>query len=84
MSRQVDSAADLVVEDRFAIVPEWLLDAEIGDAAVRLYAVLADIGGGDSPSRPPSASLAARPPSPQRVGPLSAHDQPTRGHYSFT
>lgn len=31
---------DLLIEDRFSIVPEWLLDAEISDAAVRLYAVL--------------------------------------------
>lgn len=29
-----------VVADHFAIVPEWLLDADISDAAVRLYAVL--------------------------------------------
>lgn len=50
---------DLVVEDRFAIVPEWLLDADIGDAAVRLYAVLLRYGQ-SSGSRMPSRSTLAR------------------------
>ncbi len=60
MSRQVDSAADLVVEDRFAIVPEWLLDAEIGDAAVRLYAVLLRYGQSSGARMPSWATLARR------------------------
>jgi hypothetical protein len=50
---------DLVVEDRFAIVPEWLLDAEISDAAVRLYAVLLRYGQ-TSGARMPSRSTLAR------------------------
>ena len=54
-----DPAADLVVEDRFAIVPEWLLDADIGDAAVRLYAVLLRYGN-SSGTRMPSRSTLAR------------------------
>ena len=29
---------------RFAIVPEWLLDADVSDCAVRLYAVLLRYG----------------------------------------
>ena len=60
MSRQVDSTADLVVEERFAIVPEWLLDAEIGDAAVRLYAVLLRYGQSSGARMPSRATLARR------------------------
>lgn len=60
MSRQVDSAADLVVEERFSIVPEWLLDAEIGDAAVRLYAVLLRYGQSSGARMPSRATLARR------------------------
>ena len=57
---------ELVVEDRFAIVPEWLLDADISDAAVRLYAVLLRYGqssGARMPSRPllPGACTRSRP-----------------------
>lgn len=44
-----------MVEERFAIVPERLLDAAVSDAAVRLYAVLlrsvADLLGADVTSR---------------------------------
>ena len=54
-----DASPDLVVEDRFAIVPEWLLDADIGDAAVRLYAVLLRYGQ-SSGSRMPSRGTLAR------------------------
>lgn len=54
-----DPSPDLVVEDRFAIVPEWLLDADIGDAAVRLYAVLLRYGN-SSAARMPSRSTLAR------------------------
>ena len=63
MSRQVpsqDASPDLVVEDRFAIVPEWLLDAEIGDAAVRLYAVLLRYGQSSGARMPSRATLARR------------------------
>jgi hypothetical protein len=34
----------LQVEGRFAVVPEWVIDARISDAAVRLYAVLVRYG----------------------------------------
>ena len=51
---------DLVVEDRFAIVPEWLLDADIGDAAVRLYAVLLRYGQSSGSRMPSRATLARR------------------------
>jgi hypothetical protein len=54
-----DDCPELVVEDRFAIVPEWLLDAEISDTAVRLYAVLLRYGQ-SSGARMPSRSTLAR------------------------
>lgn len=63
MSRHVqppDASPDLVVEDRFAIVPEWLLDADIGDAAVRLYAVLLRYGQSSGARMPSRATLARR------------------------
>ncbi len=53
-----DPAPELVIEDRFAIVPEWLLDAEIRDVAVRLYAVLRY--GNSTGARMPSRSTLAR------------------------
>ena len=40
----MNAAGDLVVEERFAIVPEWLIDAEISDAAFRLYSALLRYG----------------------------------------
>jgi hypothetical protein len=55
-----DASPDLVVEDRFAIVPEWLLDAEISDAAVRLYAVLLRYGQSSGSRMPSRATLARR------------------------
>ena len=58
--RSQDTSADLVVEDRFAIVPEWLLDADIGDAAVRLYAVLLRYGQSSGARMPSRATLARR------------------------
>lgn len=51
-------AGSLVVEERFAIVPEWLLDAAVSDAAVRLYAVLLRFGQ-TSGARMPSRRLLA-------------------------
>ena len=55
-----EASPDLVVEDRFAIVPEWLLDADIGDAAVRLYAVLLRYGQSSGSRMPSRATLARR------------------------
>jgi hypothetical protein len=52
--------AQLVVEERFAIVPEWLLDADIGDCAVRLYAVLLRYGNSSGARMPGRATLARR------------------------
>lgn len=55
-------AADgqLVLEERFSIVPEWVLDAEISDAAVRLYAVLLRFGATSGQRMPSRRTLAER------------------------
>jgi hypothetical protein len=55
-----DAEAQLVVEERFAIVPEWLLDADVGDCAVRLYAVLLRYGNSSGARMPGRATLARR------------------------
>ena len=49
----------LVLEQRFAIVPEWVIDAQISDCAFRLYAVLLRYGH-TSGQRMPSRALLAR------------------------
>ena len=51
---------ELVLEDRFSMVPEWLLDADIGDCAVRLYAVLLRYGNTTGARMPARTTLAAR------------------------
>jgi hypothetical protein len=48
------------VEDRFAIVPEWLLDADVSDTAIRLYAVLLRYGQTSGARMPGRATLARR------------------------
>jgi len=53
-------AAELVAEDRFSIVPEWVLDADIGDCALRLYAVLLRYGNTTGARMPARSTLAAR------------------------
>ncbi|MDX6244773.1 MAG: hypothetical protein QOE76_2496 [Frankiales bacterium] len=53
-------AAGPVVEDRFAIVPEWLLDADVSDTAIRLYAVLLRYGQTSGARMPGRATLARR------------------------
>lgn len=56
---ELDDAETLVVENYFAIVPEWVIDAHISDAAFRLYAVLLRYGQ-SSGHRMPSRGLLAR------------------------
>jgi hypothetical protein len=34
----------LVLEQRFAIAPEWVIDVDVSDAAFRLYCVLLQYG----------------------------------------
>lgn len=60
MADRRDTDAQLVVEERFAIVPEWLLDADVGDGAVRLYAVLLRYGNSSGARMPGRATLARR------------------------
>ncbi len=42
------------------MVPEWLLDTDVGDCAVRLYAVLLRYGNATGARTPSRATLAAR------------------------
>src|SRR5665213_4170624 len=56
----VEDQAVLDVEDRFAIVPVWVLDAAISDAAVRLYAVLLRFGQTSGARMPARSTLARR------------------------
>jgi|SRR5450631_1480769 len=62
MSTEVndEDKAVLDVEDRFAIVPEWLLDATVSDAAMRLYAVLLRFGQTSGARMPARSTLARR------------------------
>jgi hypothetical protein len=50
----------LDVEDRFSIAPEWVLDAAISDAAVRLCAVLLRFGQTSGARMPARSTLARR------------------------
>lgn len=51
---------DVSIDGYFAILPEWVIDAEISDRAVRLYAVLRRYANGEMKARPSRAKLAAR------------------------
>jgi hypothetical protein len=55
----LDEPGTLVLEQHFAIVPEWIIDADISDAAYRLYSVLLRYGQ-SSGTRMPSRALLAR------------------------
>jgi len=50
----------LTVEQRFAVVPEWMLDSAVSDTAFRLYAVLARYGNTSGVRMPGRALLARR------------------------
>ncbi len=52
--------ASLVLEQHFAIVPEWIIDAQISDCAYRLYSVLLRFGQTSGQRMPARATLAAR------------------------
>jgi hypothetical protein len=56
---EFEGEGTLVVEAYFAIVPEWVIDADISDAAYRLYSVLLRYGQ-SSGTRMPSRALLAR------------------------
>src|SRR5215218_10545395 len=55
-----DNEDVLVLEQHFAIVPEWVLDADISDAALRLYAVLLRYGQTSGKRMPGRRLLAGR------------------------
>lgn len=59
-ARTPENGGDLVLEQRFAIVPEWVIDAQVSDAAFRLYAVLLRYGQSSGARMPSRAVLAAR------------------------
>jgi hypothetical protein len=68
----------VVEPQRFAIVPEWVLDLDVSDAALRLYALLLRYGGTSGtrmPSEPLPASTQRSPTSPGR----DARNDPTTG-----
>jgi len=52
--------AQLALEQRFAVVPEWMLDSAVSDTAFRLYAVLARYGNTSGVRMPGRALLARR------------------------
>jgi len=61
--RQFDApgvAGSLVLEQRFAVVPEWVIDADVSDCAYRLYSVLLRYGQTSGRRMPARATLAAR------------------------
>lgn len=51
---------EVSVDGYFAILPEWIIDAEISDRAVRLYAVLRRFANGELKARPSRSKLAIR------------------------
>jgi hypothetical protein len=55
-----DDEGTLVVEQHFAIVPEWVIDTDISDAAYRLYSVLLRYGQSSGTRMPGRALLARR------------------------
>src|SRR3954453_8228597 len=60
MAEDFGEEGTLVVEDQpFAIVPEWVITAEVSDAAFRAYSMLLRFGG-SSGCRMPSRALLAR------------------------
>ena len=56
-----DAGGTLVVEEpRFAIVPEWVIDAAVADGAFRLYSLLLRYGNGSGCRMPSRQTLARR------------------------
>jgi hypothetical protein len=54
------AAGTLVEEPRFAIVPEWVIDAAVSDGAFRLYSLLLRYGNGSGCRMPSRQTLARR------------------------
>jgi hypothetical protein len=57
---QTDSGSLLVEDQRFSIVPEWVIDAEIPDSAFRLYTLLLRYGNSSGCRMPSRPTLARR------------------------
>ena len=57
---ELGEEGSLVLEQRFAIVPEWVIDADISDCAYRLYSILLRYGQSSGHRMPGRATLAAR------------------------
>jgi hypothetical protein len=55
-----DQQGGIVADVRFAIVPEWVLDLEVSDRAVRLYALLARHADGDGSGAIPGRKRLAK------------------------
>lgn len=56
----LEDEGTLVVEQHFAIVPEWVIDADVSDCAYRLYSVLLRYGQSSGQRMPGRALLASR------------------------
>jgi hypothetical protein len=54
-----DDVGTLVLEERFAIVPEWIIDADISDCASSLYSVQLDTANLRSANAGPSTTRPA-------------------------
>ncbi len=57
---ELGEEGSLVLEQRFAIVPEWVIDADISDCAYRLYSILLRYGQSSGQRMPGRATLATR------------------------
>jgi hypothetical protein len=57
---EFEDEGTLVVEQHFAIVPEWIIDADISDCAYRLYSILLRYGQTSGQRMPGRALLAQR------------------------
>ncbi len=55
-----EQTGQLALEQRFAVVPEWMLDSAVSDTAFRLYAILARYGNTSGVRMPGRALLARR------------------------
>ncbi|MCI2238121.1 helix-turn-helix domain-containing protein [Paenibacillus sp. TRM 82003] len=55
-----DDTSLVIEEPRFALVPEWVIDAKIPDSSFRLYSLLLRYGGSSGTRMPSRATLARR------------------------
>ncbi|NAZ80444.1 hypothetical protein GTR02_01245 [Kineococcus sp. R8] len=55
-----DDTSLIIEEPRFALVPEWVIDAKVPDSSFRLYSLLLRYGGSSGTRMPSRATLARR------------------------